>query len=299
MAKFQEKRPATKRVNMLAVCGVAGAFVLAGCASKPTVQGSTNKQPIIKNSQSVITNSRGVPNRYMVKQGDTVSKIAERYGLDWRAIGRINNLDSSYTIYVGQWISLWQDGSNVKTSTTTIKKPTPKPAPNPVTTTIKPVAPVKQTVVVSPSPVPAHTPLPTTNNTPLSVGSVGVMQFRYPVSSSNPVARRFGTIDVGGQSVTSQGMWFSGRGGDAVLASRAGTVLHADGNIDGAMIAIAHTDGFVSSYFHIQDAQVKSGQTVQAGQRIASMRHQSNGSGLLEFRISRNSNYIDPLSVLK
>lgn len=291
MVQLQINNPVAKRVGALMACGVVTAAVLTGCASKPTYNSGANKQ-------SIMTNSRGVPNRYMVKQGDTVSKIAERYGLDWRAIGRMNNLNSSYTIYTGQWLTLWQGGGDSKVNTGATKAPAP--SQNQVSAP-KPTTSVPKTTMVATSPsVPTYTPPATTaSNTPLSVGSTGVMQFRYPVGSSNPVARRFGTTNIGGQSVTSQGMWFSGRGGDAVLASRAGTVLHADGNIDGAMIAIAHTDGFVSNYFHIQDAQVKSGQTVQAGQRIASMRQQPDGSGLLEFRISRNSNYIDPLSVLK
>ncbi|MDO4440991.1 MAG: M23 family metallopeptidase [Moraxella sp.] len=296
MVQLQINNSVAKRVGALMACGVVTAAVLTGCASKPTHNSTMQNKAGMKNANHppIVTNSRGVPNRYMVKQGDTVSKIAERYGLDWRTIGRMNNLNSQYTIYTGQWLTLWEGSGNAKANTpskATPKPASPTPAPKPV---------VVQQTVATPSPTPAYTPPATTpSNAPLSIGSAGVMQFRYPVGSGNPVARRFGTTNIGGQSVTSQGMWFSGRGGDAVLASRAGTVLHADDNIDGAMIAIAHTDGFVSNYFHVQDAQVKSGQTVQAGQRIASMRQQPDGSGLLEFRISRNSNYIDPLSVLK
>lgn len=231
-----------------------------------------------------MTNSRGVPNRYMVKQGDTVSKIAERYGLDWRELGRMNGLDSKYTIYTGQYLTLWQGKGD-----TAGRTPTPSAQRTPAPTTTRAPTPVASTppraTTPPPPPAPSYTPPPAAN-APLSVGSAGLMQFRYPVGSSNPVVRRYGTTTINGQSVTSQGMWFSGRGGDAVLASRSGTVIHADGNIDGAMIAIAHTDGFVSNYFHIQNAEVKSGQTVQAGQKIASMRAQPDGAALLEFRIS-------------
>lgn len=279
---------------MIVACGTAA---LVGCASKPVYDNSThNSTKHGVNHQKIITNSRGVPKRYMIKQGDTVSKIAERYGLDWREIGRINGLDSKYTIYTGQYLTLWQDkgdainktsapttagGASINTSASSVRSPTPL-------VTTPPSTPA----------MPSHTPPPVIN-TSLSVGSVGLMQFQYPVSSSNPVVRRYGTTTINGKSVTSQGMWFSGRGGNRVSASRSGTVIHADGNIDGAMIAIAHTDGFVSNYFHIQNATVKSGQTVQAGQQIAEMRAQPNGVALLEFRISRNSSYIDPLSVLK
>ena len=267
--------------------GACGALTLVGCASKPTYNGGAS-------NQKIVTNSRGVPNRYMVKQGDTVSKIAERYGLDWRELGRMNGLDSKYTIYTGQYLTLWQGKGDM-----TSRTPTPSAQRTPAPTTTRAPAPVANTPPRATTPPPRATTPPPAANAPLSVGSAGLMQFRYPVGSSNPVVRRYGTTTINGQSVTSQGMWFSGRGGDAVLASRSGTVIHADGNIDGAMIAIAHTDGFVSNYFHIQNAEVKSGQTVQAGQKIASMRAQPDGAALLEFRISRNSSYIDPLSVLK
>lgn len=267
-----------------------GALTLVGCASKPTYNGGAS-------NQKIVTNSRGVPNRYMVKQGDTVSKIAERYGLDWRELGRMNGLDSKYTIYTGQYLILWQGKGD-----TAGRTPTPSAQRTPAPTTTRASTPVASTPPRATTPplppAPSYTPPPSAN-APLSVGSAGLMQFRYPVGSSNPVVRRYGTTIINGQSVTSQGMWFSGRGGDAVLASRSGTVIHADGNVDGAMIAIAHADGFVSNYFHIQNAEVKSGQTVQAGQKIASMRAQPDGAALLEFRISRNSSYIDPLSVLK
>ncbi|MCL1623677.1 M23 family metallopeptidase [Moraxella sp. Tifton1] len=273
------------KISTLATLGMLTVVVLSGCASQPNQQKMTTKAAL--GSPKVVMNAQGVPNRYLVKQGDTISKIAVRYGLDWQTLGRINHLDAQYTIYVGQWLTLWQDGVGLDALT---HQRTSQHTQQPKTTKSK-ITPAKPAV-------PTYTPPSTVTSSP-SVGSVGLMQFRYPVSSSNPVVRRFGTTTINGQAVNSQGMWFSGRAGDAVLASRKGTVLHADGNIDGAMIAIAHADGFVSNYFHIQNAQVKAGQTVQAGQQIATMRGQENGTALLEFRIARNSSYVDPLSVLK
>ena len=58
-------------------------------------------------------------------------------------------------------------------------------------------------------------------------------------------------------------------------------------------------DGFTSSYIHIKDATVRSGDSVQVGQRIASMKNQAGGAALFEFRIARNNVYVDPLTVLK
>lgn len=43
---------------------------------------------------------------YVVKNGDNLSKIAAYHGLNWRTIAAKNNIESPYTIYVGQRLSL-------------------------------------------------------------------------------------------------------------------------------------------------------------------------------------------------
>nr|WP_227547407.1 LysM peptidoglycan-binding domain-containing protein [Moraxella catarrhalis] len=114
----QNQKP-IKRLGL--IFGVITTCILAGCASKPTYN-STSGSGSHRTSGSgglaigsqVITDSQGVPNRYQVKQGDTVSKIAQRYGLNWREIGHINNLNSSYTIYTGQWLTLWSGDLKVR-----------------------------------------------------------------------------------------------------------------------------------------------------------------------------------------
>lgn len=280
------------------VISAAALCALAGCASKPTYNSTTGTGAGASSTQ-VITDSKGVPNRYQVKQGDTVSRIAQRYNLNWREIGQMNNLNSSYTIYTGQWLTLWTGSINAR------ERAIKSGASTQITTQApRPVSAPSRPAVQSPAPVQTPTPQPVTVTSsspeaPFATGSSGVMQFRYPVGNSNPVVRRFGTATVAGSTVTSNGMWFSGREGDAIHASNAGTVVQADRNMDGASIVIQHTNGFVSSYVHIKDAQVKAGDTVRSGQRIASMKNQAGGSALFEFRIARNGVYVDPLTVLK
>lgn len=87
------------------VCGMVGVLVVSGCST-------VNTRQINPNTQSIIINEQGVPNRYLVKSGDTVSRIAQRYGLNYREIGRLNNLDSRYTIYAGTWLTLWNARTN-------------------------------------------------------------------------------------------------------------------------------------------------------------------------------------------
>ncbi len=271
---------------------LAIACVLAGCASKPAYNSTTGKGGV--RSTQIITDSKGVPNQYQVKQGDTVGKIAQRYGLDWREIGRINNLNSNYTIYTGQWLTLWTGSLSARDKAN--KATTSQPARAQVTQTT--------TKAPTPPPTPTRTQPPAvstgTSAAPFATGSSGVMQFRYPVGTNNPVVRRFGTHNINGQQVSSNGMWFSGSDGDAVQASRAGTVVQVDdGRVADSAIIIQHPEGFTSTYVYVKDARVKNGDSVSQGQRIASMKSQPSGVALFEFRIARNNIYVDPLTVLK
>lgn len=84
---------------------VVSVLALTACASP-------NPHQVNTSTQNIIINEQGVPNRYLVKSGDTVSRIAQRYGLNYREIGRLNQLDSHYTIYAGTWLTLWNARTN-------------------------------------------------------------------------------------------------------------------------------------------------------------------------------------------
>lgn len=280
------------------IVGASAVCILAGCASKPTYNSAAGKSGT-RGTQQVITDKKGVPNKYQVRQGDTVARIAQRYGLNWRDIAQMNNLNGSYTIYTGQWLTLWTGSvsdrnKSAKASATTTPTRTQQTAQTQRQSSTASVPAHRPTAASS---APVHS---SSTAAPFATGSSGVMQFRYPVGNNNPVVRRFGTHTINGQQVSSNGMWFSGNDGDAINAARAGTVIHVDGNsVSDSMIAIQHTDGFVSTYVYVKDARVKNGDAVSQGQRIASMRSQKSGVTLFEFRIARNGVYVDPLTVLK
>ncbi len=262
------------KMGLLAMMSV---LLVAGCASAPNDKtGSGSKSTNLK-----------APNRYQVQQGDTVSKIALRYGLDWRALSRLNQLDANHTIYVGQWLVL--KGVAKSTPTQAPSHPTGVMAPKPPVTT---TAPALSTVVYEPTPT-------LQQDTPL-VGSSGVMQFRYPVSKENKVARQFG-VNVGG--VASEGMFFSGKEGDVVSATQAGVVVLADkaaANNERSVVMVQHKDGYTSSYFDIKNIQVATGQNINAGDKIGIMQQKtSSGIAVFEFRMTKNGRYIDPVSVLR
>lgn len=249
---------------MTAVLVGTMSLTLAGCATKPTYQQPNQSGP------KIITNAQGVPNFHLVKRGDTVSQIAERYGLDYRQVGAMNGLDSKYTIYSGQWLKLWQGAAQNYNTAASTQRPTAAPRH----TYIPPVTSAPS----SPSYQPAA-------NTTLG--------YVYP--SSNQVVRNFDA------STGNMGMWFAGSLGDPVIASQSGTVLYAGNGLPeyGNLIMIRHSENYITAYAHNTQLLVKEGDEVQRSQRIATMGSsgQTNQVGL-EFQVRLNGNPIDPRTVL-
>lgn len=83
------------------------ALTMASCSTIGINTNTPKATNISTNGEKIVINSQGIPNYYLVKEGDTVSKIARRYSLNFRSIGQLNGLDSRYTIYKGQWLKLW------------------------------------------------------------------------------------------------------------------------------------------------------------------------------------------------
>lgn len=65
------------------------------------VNGSQQRQQTTSNYQAAPTVRGG----YTVKSGDTLSGIAAQYGMNWHTLAQRNNLQSPYTIYVGQHLA--------------------------------------------------------------------------------------------------------------------------------------------------------------------------------------------------
>lgn len=251
----------------------AGVLLLSACASNPSTQ-----------RPNVVMNAQGVPSHYLVRQGDTVSQIAQRYKLSWQEVARLNRLDGSNTIYAGQWLKLWQ-GSATQNSQKAVTQTNASATPAPSRVVI--ATPTKATTTQTPNPQ-------------KSTNLQDAGHFVYPVDKSASVVRQFGTMrQVNGAMLKTEGTWFSAKEGSPVTASRAGTVIYADVNsIPDASIAIRHADGFITEYRFIKDTTVKAGQNVVAGQPIASVKS-TGGVAVMEFRVVKNNLYIDPMTVLR
>jgi murein DD-endopeptidase MepM/ murein hydrolase activator NlpD len=108
---------------------------------------------------------------------------------------------------------------------------------------------------------------------------------------------------------THSGQDFAVATGTKVLATHGGTVVKAGGNgagdgpAYGNAVVIKHGNGTYSQYAHLSRINVKVGQVVKTGQRIALSGSTGNSSGPhLHFEIRTTANYgsaIDPVAFLR
>ncbi len=250
---------------------------LSACATKPMNYSYTNDKPLIVN---------GIPSYYIVQQGDTLSRISQRYGLDYRQVGLLNNLDRHYTIYTGQRLQLLSSEMLAQAK----QLPTSQPIQQyPVNTTSSYNAytpsyvPPQTLSQPLPTPVQPTTPRPATSN----------KAWLPPVSGN--VIRGYN------EASGSKGIWYGGQVGTAVVASRAGTVLYAGDKLKeyGNLVMIRHDNDYISAYAHLERFSVKEGQVVQAGQQVGSMGTPATlRQPALEFQVRYKGLPIDPKNLL-
>lgn len=280
-------RPTT---SSLSLC-LCLSLMMVGCASKPT--NPTGK-------------TLSTPATYQVKVGDTVSKIAQEYNINWRDISALNNLDANHTIYAGQVLKLpintsltAQSANNqiltenktvtILPATTNTLAPTPNKTATPLAITPTLPEPQAPEFKLPPNPEADKPPILTANE---------ILQFDYPVGKDNRVVKGFGSPLKNG---TTEGIFFAGQAGDTIYASGTGTVIYANNAPNHRpMIMIDHGKGYISTYFDVNEVQVKSGSKVNKGDKLGVMIIQTqDGRALFEFRIAKHGRYIDPITILK
>ena len=99
---------------------------------------------------------------------------------------------------------------------------------------------------------------------------------------------------------SNKGIDIAGKAGDPVRAAAGGTVAYAGKGIRayGNLLIIKHGNDYLTAYAHNQTLLVKEGQTVQAGQQIATVGRTGSNRDMLHFELRRQGQAIDPLSAL-
>jgi lipoprotein NlpD len=81
---------------------ISGALLISGC-------GTTSRRPDVIE----VLHTQPIVEEYVVKQGDTVSKIASTYNMDPEQLVAINNLLPPYRIFVGQKLRVNNDDTDM------------------------------------------------------------------------------------------------------------------------------------------------------------------------------------------
>jgi lipoprotein NlpD len=119
-----------------------------------------------------------------------------------------------------------------------------------------------------------------------------------PVKWQWPVAG--GSVTLTQRPNGAQGLTIDGRSGQEVRAAGSGRVVYTGTGLlgYGQLVIIKHNETYLSAYGHTETVAVHEGDTVSAGQRIASMGNGPQGTPMLYFEIRINGNPGNPLALL-
>lgn len=241
-------------------------FLVSACA--------TSRAPV---EYRVIPNSQP-PARYYVQSGDTLFKIAWRYGMDYKELAKINGIAAPYTIYPGQKL--------------VFRVPYQRPSQNP--STVAKASASTSTAKPSVSSNNTGTSVPTkTSSAPIPEKPLPKFNGRWRWPSEGKVVRSYsGSVH--------KGIDIGGKRGDPIVAVASGRVVYAGTGIAGygLLLIVKHDDTYLSAYGHNNSIEVAEGQDVKAGQLIARKGDSGTDSVKLHFEIRKNGKPIDPHSVL-
>lgn len=249
---------------------------------------------------------------YTVRRGDTLLRIAQEFGQNWRDLVTWNNLSSANDIKVDQ-----------------VLRVLPPDAP--------PVAGGAQAGSVAVNPGVEVRPLgnaatPATGSGPVKNGPRGdkrpwsdanlaelqkpegqpAQAAPQPARDAPKTAEQAATAEdvldliwptegkvVAQFDQAKKGIDIAGKLGQPVLAAGGGSVLYA-GSMRGYgnLVIVKHNNNFLSAYAHNKTILVKEGQMVSRGQKIAEMGNSDTDSVKLHFEIRQQGKPVDPTKFL-
>ncbi len=243
---------------MAAVLAVWTLAALVGCAPRTaaTVPEATPEPPLLSAPAR-----RATPMVYHVQPGDTLSSLGRRFGVPWQEIAAENEIVDPTRLRTDQVLFI----PRVEGAQSPPEAPAPPP---PETIERKPVS-----------------------REALHRGNPGA-RFWWPTQGQ--VVRRYGDLLRG---LPDPGLAISAPAGTEVYAVDAGTVLvHIrGGSAWGNVVALAHSDGWVSWYAHLDRTLVQERARVGKGTPIGTVGATGAAAGpRLAFRLFRNERPVNP-----
>ncbi|USD32145.1 MULTISPECIES: murein hydrolase activator NlpD [Vibrio] len=288
---------------------VAVSSILIGCAAhSPAPVSGLNKD------YSSISRGSYRGSYYQVKKGDTLYFIAYVTDKDVKDIIRYNGLTKPYTIFPGQKLKLWQPAYNPPayggTGAGTVSPPVAVAVAS--TPSVNSSKNSNQSVsnkgTQSKPSVAKKEPIKKVDQSKSKeyVGSKSKQNVNKPVSGSKPknekisrwlwptkgrVIKNFSAGDQG-----NKGIDIAGQRGQPISSTASGTVVYSGNALRGYgnLVIIKHNDNYLSAYAHNERLLVHEGQSVKAGQKIATMGSSGTNSVRLHFEIRYQGKSVNP-----
>jgi lipoprotein NlpD len=254
----------------------------------PGPNDSQSDRKSAQNPEAAESDNKPAKGFYVVKQGDTLIKIALDHGQSWRDLAAWNQLPNPNVIDVGQQLRVVAPSAQPDAAAVVVNPVVLSPAPG--TQAVTPSNPALTPGGAVPVPGAVGTaPAPAKPTPPAPVGD-DALTFAWPAQGSILAAfdEKNKGIDIGGKA------------GDPVLAAADGRVVYAGSGLRGYgnLIILKHNNTYLTAYAHNQSLSVKEDQVVRKGQKIAEMGKTDSERVKLHFEIRKNGKPVDPARFL-
>lgn len=322
---------------MCVLITVAG---LAGCASRaPAPMGAPSAPVVVEGGAAAASTATTPPapaasreGYYIVKKGDSLRKIAQEQGRDYRQIAAWNNLADPNKLEVGQELRIAPPEGEAEVRPI-VTVPPVVVAPEPAASTVSGGETLKrwpkggkiaysetalaQAKALDGTTAPARTPVAIAHPpaaAPAATAGIAPAATTVPSAPTPPAGPTAEAVDwtwpVGGKLISefveggggkesNKGIDLAGRMGEPVQAAAAGKVTYV-GSLRGYgdFLVIRHNSDYISVYAHASKILVKKDQVVSKGQKIAEVGSSDADQPKLHFEIRQQSRPVDPLKLL-
>ncbi|PCE33028.1 peptidoglycan DD-metalloendopeptidase family protein [Burkholderia ubonensis] len=269
-----------REINLRAawLSGLGAVFVMAGCASTPSVPPSDTLADASPQNAAPAESAPPpapilVAHRYVVKRGDTLSRIASANGCSVADLRTWNRLGAHSRLRAGQALRI-------------VKQETPQA---PAAAAPQPAAPGAASGVASSPPA------------ALSANDRQVVKETKRHASGVALSwPAHGSVVESFRPGQNRGIQIAGQAGDPVRAAAAGRVMYAGVGLNGygSLIIVQHNADFLTAYAHNRKLLVKTGDVVRQGDEIAEMGDLDNSRVALLFEVRRDGKPVNPMPYL-
>lgn len=289
-------------------------LLVAACSSvpnqAPVIERSkeTTTEPVTASQNSVAKQAESVRPSYVVKRGDSLSKIALALGLNMNDLIVWNNLANPSDIKVDQ--VLWTGpagGSEVKVTPITGNSGIEIRNLNPINPATHKTAPKGDKRPYSETNLAELQKSEGASSAATSTAKNDAVVVKPAEKTTPEVVPEIAWIWPTNGKVLStfddpknKGIDIGGKLGQDIVAVAPGKVIYEVGAVRGYgnMLVITHANNYLSVYAHNKTNLVKKGQTVSKGQKIAEMGNSDSETVKLHFEIRQSGKPIDPLKLL-